>query len=79
MTFDKIKPGSRVTILVPNGKRIDWKTRQVVQEWKESTGRAVMRSATGGWVLNMGGPHGTPGLADPDNTVAVNGKRIAGK
>ncbi len=76
MTFDQIKHGTRVTILVPNGKHINWKTGQIEQEWKESAGRAVMRSTTGGWVLNMGGRYGTPGLANPNNTVAINGKRL---
>ena len=72
--FDRIKPGSRVTILVPNGQRIDWNTRKIEQEWKESTGKAVMRGSHG-WVLNLGGKYGTPGVATPENTVAVSGKR----
>ena len=38
---------------------------------KEHTGKAVMRSSHGGWVLNMGGAHGTPGLADERNIVRV--------
>ena len=71
-----IKAGDRVTILVPAGQRWDRQNKQIVQEWKEQTGRAVMRSAHGGWVLNMGGRHGTPGLADDENIVAVNGKRL---
>jgi hypothetical protein len=36
-----------------------------------------MRSSAGGRVLNMGGRHGTPGLADPNNVVAVNGRRLS--
>jgi hypothetical protein len=64
-----------VTILVPNGKSIDRAAGKIVQDWKESTGRAVMRSAEGGWVLNMGGRFGTPGVADGGNVVAVNGRR----
>jgi hypothetical protein len=63
--LDSIKPGDRVTILVPAG------IGRKGQEWKQATGRAVMRSAHGGWVLNMGGPHGTPGIADEENTVRV--------
>jgi len=35
-----------------------------------------MRSATGGWVLNMGGRYGTPGLADETNIVKIGNKRI---
>lgn len=34
-------------------------------------GRAVMPSAHGGWVLNMGGPHGTPAVVDERNVVRV--------
>ena len=37
---------------------------------KEHTGKAVMRGPHG-WVLNMGGPHGTPGIATNENTVRV--------
>jgi hypothetical protein len=76
--INRIRPGSRVTILVPNGQRIDHKMGKIVQEWKESTGRAVMRSAEGGWVLDMGGKYGTPGLANAENVVAVNGRRSCG-
>ncbi len=69
--FSDIKPHDRVTILVPNG------IGRNGQEWKEATGRVVMRSPSiGGWVLNMGGRYGTPGLASPENTVAINGKRM---
>jgi len=35
------------------------------------TGRAVMPSAHGGWVLNMGGAHGTPAVVDERNVVRV--------
>lgn len=52
-----IKPGDKVTIVTPQGQ--------------QRTGRAVMRSSHGGWVLNMGGKHGTPGIADDSNIVAV--------
>jgi hypothetical protein len=52
-----IKPGDRVTIVTPQGQ--------------QRTGTAVMRSSHGGWVLNMGGKHGTPGVADDRNVVSV--------
>jgi hypothetical protein len=52
-----IKPGDSVTIVTPQGQ--------------QRTGRAVMRSSHGGWVLNMGGKHGTPGVADEHNIVSV--------
>jgi hypothetical protein len=60
-----IQHGDRVTILVPAGMGRNG------QEWQERTGKAVMHSANGGWVLNMGGAHGTPGIADESNTVRV--------
>jgi hypothetical protein len=62
--LDNIKPGDRVTILVPAGRGRNG------QEYKESTGRAVMRGPAG-WVLNMGGRYGTPGIACEDNLVRV--------
>lgn len=61
---DSIGPGDRVTILVPAG------IGRGGQEWKQKTGRAVMRGPHG-WVLNMGGAHGTPGIAGESNTVKV--------
>lgn len=54
---DSIRAGDKVTILTPHGSKL--------------TGRAVMRSSSGGWVLNLGGRHGTPGLADERNVVRV--------
>lgn len=59
-----IRPGDRVTILVPNG------IGRHGTDWKEKTGRAVMRGPAG-WVLNMGGRYGTPGVATLDNLVTV--------
>lgn len=59
-----IRPGDRVTILVPNGFGRNG------QEWKEATGRAVIISP--GYVaLNMGGRFGTPGVATEENLVSV--------
>lgn len=55
--IDIIEVGDRVTITNRFGQ--------------ERTGRAVMRSSVGGWVLNMGGQHGTPGLADRNNVTNV--------
>lgn len=55
--IDLVKPGSRVTIVDRFGK--------------QRSGRAVMPCSAGGWVLNMGGRHGTPGIADDTNTVRV--------
>lgn len=60
--FDQIKHGDKVTILVPNGFGRNG------QEWKEKTGRAIMRGPAG-WVLNMGGQYGTAGVATLRNFV----------
>lgn len=54
--LDAIHAGCRVTIVDRFGK--------------QRTGRAVMRGPYG-WVLNMGGRHGTPAVASDDNIVAV--------
>jgi len=66
-----IKAGTRVTIRVPNGIGRDG------LEWTEKTGKAVMPSKHGGWVLNMGGRYGTPGIADERSIVAVGKTRRA--
>ena len=56
--FSRIRPGSTVTMVDSRGSR--------------RTGRAVMfNRAQNLWVLNLGGAHGTPGLASPDNTVKL--------
>jgi len=70
-TLAKIKAGDRVTILIPNGIG-----RNGV-EMKQATGRAVMRGPAG-WVLNMGGKHGTPAIASARNLFDVkrNGRRV---
>ena len=66
MTVDgAIEVGDRVTIRVPAGISL-----RDGQEYCEKTGRAVMRGPFG-WVLNMGGPHGTPATADVENIVRV--------
>lgn len=53
-----IKVGSQVVIRTRHGNLLQ--------------GRAVMRGPAG-WVLNMGGPYGTPGIACEENTVWVTG------
>jgi hypothetical protein len=53
---DTIRAGDKVTIVDRFGK--------------EHTGRAVMRGPAG-WVLNMGGPHGRPGIASDSNVTSV--------
>jgi hypothetical protein len=57
--LDLIQTGDRVTITTPHGQ--------------ELTGRAVMRGPYG-WVLNMGGKHGTPAIATDSNIVRITPK-----
>jgi hypothetical protein len=58
-----IKSGDRVVIKTPQGQ-----TRK---------GKAVMYNPQyNSWVLNMGGAHGTPGIASEKNIVSVNGKPL---
>lgn len=54
--LDEMKAGDRVTIVDRFGKK--------------RTGKAVMRGPAG-WVLNMGGAHGTPDIATDENIYAV--------
>lgn len=35
------------------------------------TGRVVMRSSHGGWVVNIGGTYGTPKLCDQSNFIKL--------
>lgn len=61
--FDQIRPGDTVTITTPQGQQV--------------RGKAVMRGPYG-WVLNLGGRHGRPGIASPENVVKVTkGRRTA--
>lgn len=62
--LNSIRPGDRVTILVPAGMGRNG------QEWTERSGRAVIVSP-GHVALNMGGQHGTPGVATVENIVSV--------
>ena len=70
-----IRPGDRVTILVPNG------IGRNGQEWCERTGKAIICARP--WedqthvVLNMGGRFGTPGVATVKNIVRVNSRKDA--
>lgn len=58
-----IRPGDRVTIVDRFGT--------------QRTGRAVMRGPHG-WVLNMGGKHGTPAVAADENIVSVKSPGLKG-
>jgi len=55
--IDAVKHGDRVTIITPHGNKLK--------------GKAVMRSSCDGWVLNLGGKYGTPGIATEENTILV--------
>lgn len=64
-----IRPGDRVTILVPAG------IGRSGVEYKPKTGKAVIVSP--GYVaLNMGGRFGTPGVATAENLISVRKARI---
>ena len=56
--IDQIRPGDTVYIV----NRVGF--------GQHSCGRAVMPNSVG-WVLNMGGPHGTPKVVTADNITAV--------
>ena len=40
------------------------------EQGRERTGRAMMPGPAG-WVLNLGGAHGTPGIVDRENFVRI--------
>ena len=64
LSFGEIQNGDKVTIAVRFGA--------------QRTGTAVMRNSYGGWVLNMGGKYGTPGLASEENFVKATRPRGKG-
>jgi hypothetical protein len=53
---DTISAGDIVTIITPHGQKLK--------------GRAVMKGPHG-WVLNLGGKHGTPAIASDENVSKV--------
>lgn len=63
--IDAIRAGDRVTIMDRFGV--------------PHTGSAVMPCIAGGWVLNMGGKHGIPGIASEANVTKVSGSRRPAK
>lgn len=81
-----LRPGDRVTFLIPAGKRLD-RTNGIVQEYAEKSGRVVMlcRGKGAGYltgelshlVVNGGGRHGTPYVVDDGNFLYKGGKKKA--
>lgn len=63
--FQTARQGDRVTITLPERRGIPAQQR---------TGRVIMKFDTH-LVLNLGGRHGTPGIADDRNTVRVSPAR----
>lgn len=57
----QVRAGDRVTVVGENGKLV--------------TGRAVMPSSSGGWVINTGGRYGSPLIADESNITRVSSGR----
>lgn len=66
---DAASPGDVVVILVPSGRG-----RNGV-EYAEKRGRCVMKFPGSHLVLNMGGAHGRPAVANDDNIVRVVAKK----
>lgn len=73
--WEDVSPGDKVTILVHGGLKLVG--GRAVPEQVERTGRCVMIGPAGP-VLNMGGEHGTPGVATRESFVrATRGTRRA--
>lgn len=60
----RARPGDRVTVRVPAGLG-----RSGI-EWRERTGRVMIKSP-GHLALDLGGQHGTPGVATAENIVKL--------
>ena len=63
MTFNNLRPGQKVTFLIPNGCGRDG------VEWKRKSGKIVMAFPTH-VVVNGGGRYGTPYVVNERNFVA---------
>jgi len=77
LTAIPARPGEETEEMISRWIRCGDKVTIINRFGQERTGRAVMRSSAGGWVLNMGGPHGTPALADEENITRVIPRRSA--
>lgn len=59
---ERIKHGDKITIVSSTGQKV--------------TGRAVMfNPKIDAWVLNIGGKHGTPAIADLSNIIGIKRRR----
>ena len=72
LRFSTIRPGDSVTIMVYAGMGREG------AEWKQKSGRAVFYGDHG-WVLDMGGRYGTPGIATLTNTVSIRRRSADGR
>lgn len=63
-TFADIRPNDLITVKIASG--LDRKQKII---WGKVSGRAVMKGTFGNWVINTGGPHGTPAIATEENFV----------
>lgn len=70
--FGQPVPTSGISSQIRSGDRVTYVDRFGVQH----TGRAVMPSSHGGWVLNMGGRYGTPAVVDDSNIVKVTRPKV---
>jgi len=61
-TFADIRPHDLITIQVPGG------LSRHGREYHKVSGRVVMKGPAG-WVINIGGSHGTPKVASIDNFI----------
>lgn len=61
-TFKDIRPHDLITIQVPGG------LSRHGREYHRVSGHVVMNGPAG-WVINTGGPHGTPKIASEDNFI----------
>jgi hypothetical protein len=74
LVFGQPMPAAGISATIRPGDRVTW----VDRFGKQHTGRAVMPSTYGGWVLNMGGAHGTPAVVDDSNIVKVSPRKNPG-
>lgn len=72
----QINVGDRVTFQSYNGLKLV--NGRAVPEYTPRTGTAVMLGPAG-WVLNLGGRHGAPAVAEPSRIMSVRKRRSTTK